>query len=109
MHRLYDRVEGLIQSEVHPILHRLDKDSVATDIRRNISMKLDRIFKRGSVVARVSGGANLNLKELFADFVLLQIPEVVFWESNVPEGVSKTVILSQIFLTFLLRHLSMRL
>ena len=72
-------------------------------------MKLHGIFKRGPRAAGVGGRANLNLKELFADFIFLQIPEVKFWKGNVSEGVSKAIILPQIFLTVLLRHLLMRL
>ena len=72
MHGFYDRVEGLIQSEVPPILHGLYENSVAAHlIRRNISMKLYRIFQRGPIAAGIPLLTNLNLKELFADFVLL--------------------------------------
>lgn len=65
-------------------------------------MELHGIFKGGPGAARFSRGANLNLKELFADFVLLQIPEVKLWEGDVSEGVSKAIVLPQIFLTVLL-------
>ena len=72
-------------------------------------MEFHCVFERHSAAPRISGRANLNLKELFADFILLQILEIVFGKRYVAERISKTVILPQIFLTVGLRHLLVRL